>query len=129
MLISVVSAAEEPISITGFKRDTVGFFGPDSWYLNHEANERYAATAANGGVLELPVLFLAARYDYTCECTVNTRLAEPMRRHCRDLTEHTLDTGHWMAQEQPAEVNAALVAWLRDRVADHWPTIAGSAGR
>ena len=99
--------------------DRNGFFGPDSWYLNHEANEAYGRQAVNGGVLELPVLFLAARYDFTCEC-VDSRLADPMREYCRDLTEHIIDTGHWMAQERPAEVNAALVAWLRDRVSDHW---------
>ena len=29
----------------------------------------HAARAVNGGDLDLPVLFLAARYDYTCECT------------------------------------------------------------
>lgn len=101
--------------------DRNGFFGPDSWYLNHEANERYCALAANDGVLDLPVLFLAARWDYTCECTNNTRMVQPMRDHCRDLTERTVDTGHWMAQERPAEVNAALVAWLGERVPDHWP--------
>lgn len=100
--------------------DGNGFFGPDSWYLNHEANEAYAATALNDAVLDLPVLFLAARYDYTCECT-DSRMAEPMRDYCRDLSEATLDTGHWMAQERPAEVNAALVSWLRQRVDDHWP--------
>jgi pimeloyl-ACP methyl ester carboxylesterase len=100
--------------------DRNGFFGPDSWYLNHDANAAYAATAVNDGILELPVLFLAARYDYTCE-SVESRLTDPMRDHCRDLTERVLDTGHWMAQERPAEVNAALVAWLRDRVPDHWP--------
>ena len=102
-----------------------GFFGPDSWYLNHEANERYAAESVDDGVLAMPVLFLAARYDYTCECTVNQEMVEPMRELCRDLTERTIDTGHWMAQERPAEVSAALVAWLRERVADHWP----NAGR
>ena len=102
--------------------DRNGFFGPDSWYLNHEANERYHADVVDGGHLAMPVLFLAARWDFTCECTAYTRMVEPMREYCHDLTEHTLDTGHWMAQERPAEVNAALVAWLRDRVADHWPT-------
>ena len=101
--------------------DRNGFFGPDSWYLNHEANERYAATAAAGGRLQMPALFLAARYDSTCEA-VDSRLGDPMRAACDDLTEGVLDTGHWMAQERPAEVNAALVAWLRDRVPGHWPT-------
>ena len=101
--------------------DRNGFFGPDTWYLNHEANAAYYATAVDDGLLSMPVLFLGARYDYTCECTANTRMVEPMRAACRDLTERTIDTGHWMAQERPAEVNAALVSWLRDRVADHWP--------
>ena len=43
-----------------------------------------------------------------------------------DLTERMLDCGHWMPQERPAEVNAALVAWLRDRLPDVWPA-AGAA--
>ncbi len=101
--------------------DRNGFFGPDSWYLNHEANGQYAKDAANDGRLDLPVLFLAARYDYTCECTTS-QLADPMREHCTDLTEYTIDSGHWMAQERPAEVNAALVSWIRDRLGDPWPS-------
>jgi len=92
-----------------------GFAGPNAWYVNHDANAAYAARAHNGGELEMPVLFLHARYDYVCE-TVGSRLAEPMRRHCSDLVEHVLDCGHWMAQEKPFEVNAALMAWLVERV-------------
>ena len=99
------------------------FFGPDSWYLNHEANETYAASAQNGGHLEMPVLFLHAKYDHVCQ-TVTTKLAEPMREYGSDLTEFTLETGHWMAQEAPLEVNAALVAWLRASVPEAWPKLA-----
>jgi hypothetical protein len=33
-----------------------------------------------------------------------------------DLTEQTIRTGHWMAQEKPREVNAALVKWLATSV-------------
>jgi hypothetical protein len=58
----------------------------------------------------------------------NSRLAEPQRGYIDDLTERLLDTGHWMTQERPAEVNAALVAWLRDRLPAEWPA-AGSALR
>src|SRR5207249_1681712 len=85
-----------------------GFFAPNSYYMNHEANGRYAGRAVNDGVLDMPVLFLAARYDYTCESTTSP-LAGPMAEHCRRLTSRTLNTGHWMAQERSAEVNAALV--------------------
>lgn len=97
-----------------------GFFGPDSFYMNREANAAYAARALHGGRLDLPVLFLEAEYDYTCE-THTSRLAEPMRALCSDLTYVTLQTGHWMAQEKPAEVNAALVRWLATKVPQAWP--------
>jgi len=71
-------------------------------------------------MLSMPVLFLAARYDNTCEC-VESRLAEPMRAHCSALTERVVDSGHWMAQERPRELNAALIGWLRDSVPGWWP--------
>ena len=97
-----------------------GFFGPNSYYMNHTANAAYGATAKNAGKLDMPVLFIAARYDYTCEC-ITSRLAEPMRGYCSDLTETIVDGGHWLAQERPREVNAALVRWLATRVPRVWP--------
>ena len=63
-----------------------GFFGPDSWYMNHARNIAYARTAPDDGRLSMPVLFLHGAYDYTCE-TIDSRLAEPMRGPCADLTE------------------------------------------
>ena len=68
----------------------------------------------------MPVLFLAAAYDYTCDF-ITSRLPEPMRALCPNLTEHTIDSGHWMSQEKPVEVNAALVRWLAADVAAAWP--------
>ena len=96
-----------------------GFFGPDSWYMNHEANGSYARTSLNKGKLSMPVLFLHAAYDTTCE-TVHSRLAEPMRRDCTDLIEVVVHSGHWMAQEQPVAVNAALAKWLTTRLNAYW---------
>jgi pimeloyl-ACP methyl ester carboxylesterase len=97
-----------------------GFFGPDSWYMNAERNLAYAAEAKDNGRLSLPVLFLHARYDWVCE-TVTSRLAEPMRRDCADLAEGIVASGHWMAQERPAEVNAALAQWLAAKLPRLWP--------
>jgi pimeloyl-ACP methyl ester carboxylesterase len=97
-----------------------GFFGPDSWYMNAGRNLAYAARAKDGGTLRLPVLFLHGEYDYTCE-TVSSRLAEPMRRACRDLTEVIVPSGHWMAQEKPRAVNGALAKWLVTRLPAVWP--------
>jgi pimeloyl-ACP methyl ester carboxylesterase len=101
-----------------------GFFGPDSYYMNHAANAALVASAPEP--LAMPVLFLHARYDYVCE-TVKSRLADPMRARCRDLTERIVDSGHWMAQEQPRAVNAALAHWLATRLGAIWPHPAASA--
>jgi pimeloyl-ACP methyl ester carboxylesterase len=97
-----------------------GFFGPNSYYMNHETNAEYASRAPDGGVLSLPVLFLAAEYDWVCE-TVDSRLAEPMRAHCRNLTERVVRSGHWMAQEKPVDVNAALAGWIATALPEVWP--------
>ena len=96
-----------------------GFFGPDSWYMNHKANGAYALGSKNGGKLAMPVLFLHGAYDMTCETMVSS-LAEPMRRDCADLTEAVVKSGHWMAQEQPVAVNAALAKWLAAKLPDYW---------
>lgn len=96
-----------------------GFFGPDSWYMNHRANGAYAKRAPNGGRLAMPVLFLHGAYDTTCE-TMTSKLAEPMRQSCADLTEVVVESGHWMAQEKPVAVNAALAKWLATRLPGYW---------
>ena len=96
-----------------------GFFGPDSWYMNHAANAAYAAKAPNGGRITMPVLFLHGAFDYTCE-TIDSRLAEPMRAYCADLTEHIVESGHWMAQENPVAVNAALARFLAVKLPAVW---------
>jgi pimeloyl-ACP methyl ester carboxylesterase len=70
--------------------------------------------------LDMPVLFLHGEYDYTCE-TVSSHLADPMRQSCRDLTEVTVRTGHWMAQENPVAVNAALARWIATKPPMMWP--------
>ena len=97
-----------------------GFFGPDSWYMNHQRNREYATRAVGGGRLRMPVLFLHGEYDYTCE-TMVSRLAEPMRRDCESLTEVVVRSGHWMAQERPIAVNAAIARWLAVQLPAIWP--------
>lgn len=97
-----------------------GFFGPCSWYMNAQRNARYAGRAVDGGRLSMPVLFFHAAHDNVCE-TLRSRLAEPMRAHCADLTEVTVGSGHWMAQERPVAVNAGLARWLATRLPEFWP--------
>ena len=44
----------------------------------------------------------------------------PMRRDCANLTEARVPSGHWMAQERPIAVNAALARWLAARFPELW---------
>ena len=100
--------------------DRNGWFGPASYYMNHARNAAYAKQAVNDGKLNMPTLFIAARYDYTCE-TINSPLAAAMRTECANLTKAVIESGHWMAQEQPAAVNRTLIAWLIKSVPEGWP--------
>ena len=114
----VLSEADLSIYATSLQRN--GFFGPDSWYMNHTGNTAYAEKARDNGRLSMPVLFLHGAWDYTCE-TLDSRLAEPMREHCADLSEVVVQSGHWMAQESPVAVNAALVRFLATKLPAIWP--------
>jgi pimeloyl-ACP methyl ester carboxylesterase len=96
-----------------------GFFGPDSYYMNHSRNAEYGSTVHNNGRLDMPVLFLAGQYDYTCD-TITSDLPAPMRESCSNLTEKVIYSGHWMAQERPRDVNAALTHWLADKFTPLW---------
>ncbi len=87
-----------------------GFFGPNSWYVNGDANQSYF-NEKHDLTLSMPALFVHATYDYVCD-TTTTGFAEPMRKLCKDLTEERLDCGHWMAQEKPTELNQILSKWL-----------------
>lgn len=115
---AVISETDLEVYVSALKK--TGFFGTDSFYMNHAANTVYAQSAANAGYLDMPTLFLTASYDYICEC-VESRLPEPMRERCRNLTERTVDAGHWMAQEKPVDVNNALTHWLANAVPQAWP--------
>lgn len=114
--VDVISEEELKTYAESLRRNS--FFGPDSYYMNHQANAAFLAEAAT--TITMPVLFLHARYDYVCE-TMVSRLADPMRARCTDLVERVIDSGHWMAQEKPVQVNRALTHWLATKVPGGWP--------
>jgi pimeloyl-ACP methyl ester carboxylesterase len=115
---TVLTQADEDSYVAALERN--GFFGADSWYVNPDANVTFAGRAKRGWRLQMPVLFLHATFDYVCD-TLRSRLAEPMRTHCANLSEAVVPSGHWMAQEQPARVNAELAKWLAVQLPQIWP--------
>ena len=87
-----------------------GFFGPGSWYMNTELNNEYNKKAPLQK-LKKPTLFIHAKYDRVCD-TCHTSLADSMRENCSNLKEATIESGHWMAQEKPDDVNKTIKEWL-----------------
>ena len=113
----ILSEDDEHRYVSALKRN--GFFGPCSWYMNWKANLAYAERAQANWRLNMPVLFMHGAYDYVCE-TLVSRLAEPMRAYCSNLIEVTVPSGHWMAQEAPVAVNAALAKWIGAQFPGIW---------
>ena len=115
---TVLTEEDENTYVAALERN--GFFGPDSWYMNDNANGSYAARAKANWRITMPVLFVHGAYDYVCE-TLDSRLAEPMRANCTNLTEATVLSGHWMNQEKPLQVNAAIAKWVAMQFPKLWP--------
>ena len=115
---NVLTEEDENRYVEALQRN--GFFGPDSWYMNGDANREFAQKAKANWHLEMPVLFLHAAFDFICE-TIDSNLPKPMRENTSNLTEFVVESGHWMAQEKPVQVNAALAKFLSAQVPHLWP--------
>ncbi|WP_248490319.1 alpha/beta hydrolase [Tsukamurella sp. PLM1] len=120
---AVLTEEDHAVYVAAFERN--GMAGPNSWYVNTPADMEYARTELGGGRIDKPALFLHGRYDATLD-TVGTRLAEPMRAACTDLTEMIVDSGHWMGEEKPAEVSAAIAGWIARSVPASYPVTLGA---
>ena len=88
-----------------------GFRPANAWYLNDDANVAYARAAPDGGRLRQPVLFINGDWDAICDIT-RSRLGEPMRGACADLSVVSLPAGHWLPLECKAETVEGMRGWL-----------------
>lgn len=99
-----------------------GFFGGDAYYMNHKANREWVLkNSVNDGILEMPVLFIEAKYDTVCD-TYGSRNTEPMKELCKDLSMASIDAGHWVQLEKAEETNGVIAKWLLESLPEYWPT-------
>ncbi|KAB8233399.1 alpha/beta fold hydrolase [Aspergillus alliaceus] len=103
-----------------FVRDmqNTGFWPGSAYYLHHARNAEY--NGKREGKLSQPVLFIHAARDLVCE-TKTSRLIEPMRDSCRNLTECTIEAGHFVHYEKPEEVQAAIFRFIVEELPTEWP--------
>jgi pimeloyl-ACP methyl ester carboxylesterase len=89
-----------------------GFRSANAWYLNDAVNMVYAQAAPDGGRLRRPVLYINGEWDPICDIN-RSRLGEPMRRVCQDLSVTSLQAGHWLPLERKTESIQAIRSWLK----------------
>lgn len=94
-----------------------GFRGPINRYRNTERDWQALAPYHDRNI-EQPACFIAGSPDAVLSYVPGVDPIEIMRGRVPDLRAcHLIDgAGHWIQQERPDEVNAALVAFLDDTV-------------
>ena len=95
-----------------FKR--TGFRGGLNWYRNIDRNWELMS-AWTGARIHQPALFIAGAKDPFLASPTGKAPLEEMKVTVPNLTRQLLieGAGHWVQQERPQEVNAALIEFLR----------------
>ena len=111
-LPSWLSEADLDVYAEEFAR--CGFRGPLNYYRNIDRNWELMA-AFDGTKVTVPALYIAGDHDMvvafpgTAEQIANMKQVVPLLRDIQMLP----GCGHWTQQERPAEVNAAIIEFLR----------------
>jgi pimeloyl-ACP methyl ester carboxylesterase len=120
----LIEQMNEPSALPGWlSRDDIdfyaqtftrtGFRGGLNWYRNIDRNWELTAPY-QGARIEQPALFLAGTRDPVIEGRRGEASLEDMARQVPQLSQLRIaGAGHWLQQERPAEVNAALIDFLR----------------
>ena len=94
-----------------------GFRGGLNWYRNIDRN--WEPTAPwQGATIDQPALFIAGSNDAVITGWMGKRALDEMESVVTNLKGKVLidGAGHWIQQERPEEVNAALIAFLREHL-------------
>jgi len=93
---------------------TSGFRGGLNWYRNMDRNWDLTAPWQDAQIHQ-PSLFIAGSRDSVITGLIGAKRVADMERVLPNLTRKLIidGAGHWIQQERPDEVNAALIAFLR----------------
>lgn len=103
--------ADIEIFASSFRRN--GLRGPFNWYRNIDRNWALLAPF-QGAVVRPPALFIAGTHDGVITSPMGRSALDTLSTSVPNLRETVLipGGGHWIQQERPAEVNAALLRFL-----------------
>ena len=101
---------EEDVALYVGEFERTGFRGGLNWYRNIDRNWELTEHL-DERTIEMPALFMAGTRD----STMKWMSPDVMKGRVTDLRVELVEgAGHWIQQERPDEVNAALLALLRD---------------
>ena len=97
---------------------TSGFRGGLNWYRNIDRNWELTAPW-QGARIHQPSLFIAGSRDSVITGLIGAKRVADMERVLPNLRQKLIIDGaaHWIQQERPDEVNAALIAFLKENAA------------
>jgi pimeloyl-ACP methyl ester carboxylesterase len=107
-----LSEADVDFYAAEFRRG--GFRGPLNWYRNVDRNWQLMAPFA-GAQVKVPALYVAGDRDLVVSFPGAQELIANLKRFVPELRSTLMlpGCGHWTQQERPAEVNAAMIDFLR----------------
>ncbi len=106
-----LSANDLAVYGAAFRRN--GLRGPFNWYRNIDRNWALLAPF-QGALITPPALFIAGTRDGVIASPIGRGALETLASSVPNLRDKVLIAGggHWIQQERPAEVNAALLRFL-----------------
>ena len=106
---------EADVEFYGREFARTGFRGALNWYRNIDRNWELTAPFAGTRVM-VPALFVAGDRDIVVQPPGARRLIANLKTFVPKLRDTIMlpGCGHWIEQERPAEVNAAIIGFLRE---------------
>jgi pimeloyl-ACP methyl ester carboxylesterase len=108
-----LSEADLAYFAEAYKRS--GFRGGLNWYRNIDRNWELTSPW-QGAQISQPSLFIAGANDAVVTGLIGAKRVADMERVLPSLRQKLIigGAGHWIQQERPVEVNAALIAFLKE---------------
>ena len=110
--------SEADIAMFAAEYPRTGFRGGLNWYRNIDRNWELTAPWQDV-VIAQPALFIAGTNDAVITGSMGQRALDELENVVPNLKRKLLidGAGHWIQQERPHEVNAALIGFLREHLA------------
>lgn len=100
---------EEDLAVTVEAFETTGFTPSINWYRNLDRNWHLLADV--DPIIDHRALMVYGARDMVAQ-------SENLEHFVPNVEVVTLDCGHWIQQERPAETNRVLLDWLRANPVD-----------